>query len=113
MKYVSALNVLHDDIIICFFVASLELRQKKWLTHSCNLRSILSSTRLIEKFLKCWGPATQNLQDTFQALKDSLYRYGFPVDDETVVKECETEKEHRPPFVEKVLEEYVHEDKFV
>jgi hypothetical protein len=49
------------------------------------------------------------LQDTFQELKDALYREGFPVDDETIVEECETKKEHHPPSAKEALEEHVEE----
>jgi Holliday junction resolvase RusA-like endonuclease len=55
------------------------------------------------------GPNTQNLQDTFQELKDALYKEGFLVDDEMIVEECKTKKEHHPPSTKEVLEEHVHE----
>jgi hypothetical protein len=89
-------------VIVC----SISRVETKEVAHTfMQSRSIPSSTRLIEQFLRCWGPTTQNLQDTFQELKDALYREGFPVDDETIVKECEIEKQHHPPSANKVLEE--------
>jgi hypothetical protein len=50
------------------------------------------------------------LQDTFQELKDTLYREGFPVDDETISEECKTEEEYHPPTAEEVLEEQIYEE---
>jgi hypothetical protein len=76
------------------------------------LKSIWSSTKLIEEFLRHCRPATQNLQDTFQELKDALYREGFPVDDKTISEECKTEEEYHPPTAEEVLEEQIHEESF-
>jgi hypothetical protein len=52
MKYASILNVLHEDVSMKFFVSSLEESQRKWLAHSCNLKSIPSSIKLIEEFLR-------------------------------------------------------------
>jgi hypothetical protein len=52
------------------------------------------------------------LQDTFQELKDTLYKEGFLVDDKTISEECETEEEYHPPIVEEVLEEQIHEEIF-
>jgi hypothetical protein len=72
MKYASSLNVLHEDVLMKIFVSSLESSQRSWLAHSCNPRSILSSTKLIEEFLKHYWLTTHNLQDTFQELKDTL-----------------------------------------
>jgi hypothetical protein len=46
------------------------------------------------------------LQDTFQELKDTLYREGFPVDDKTISEECKIEEEYHPPTAEEVLEEH-------
>jgi hypothetical protein len=60
------------------------------------LRSIPSSTRLVEQFLRCWSPFTHKLQDPFQELKDALYRECFPMDNEKIVEECKNEKEYHP-----------------
>jgi hypothetical protein len=95
MKYASSLNVLHEDVLMKIFVSSLESSQRSWLAHSCNPRSIPSSTNLIEEFLKHYRPATQNLQDTFQELKDALCREGFPIDeDEEKLEEDPDEVSH-------------------
>jgi hypothetical protein len=52
MKYASSLNMLHEDVLMNFFVSSLESSQKDWLAHSCDPKSIPSSTKLIEEFLR-------------------------------------------------------------
>jgi hypothetical protein len=77
MKYASSLNVLHEDVLMKIFVSSLESSQKDWLAHSCDPKSIPSSTKLIEEFLRHYRPATQSLQDAFQELKHTLCREGF------------------------------------
>jgi hypothetical protein len=87
MKYASSLNVLHEDVLMKIFVSSLESSQKDWLAHSCDPKSIPSSTKLIEEFLRQYRPATQSLQDAFQELKHTLCREGFPIDDETIDEE--------------------------
>jgi hypothetical protein len=87
MKYASSLNVLHEDVLMKIFVSSLESSQKDWLAHSCDPKSIPSSTKLIEEFLRQYRPTTQSLQDAFQELKHTLCREGFPIDDETIDEE--------------------------
>jgi hypothetical protein len=87
MKYASRLNVLHEDVLMKFFCLHLESSQKYWLAHSCDPKSIPSSTKLIEEFLRHYRPATQSLQDDFQELKHTLCREGFPIDDETIDEE--------------------------
>jgi hypothetical protein len=87
MKYASSLNVLHEDVLMKIFVSSLESSQKDWLAHSCDPKSIPSSTKLIEEFLRQYRPSTQSLQDAFQELKNTLCREGFPIDDETIDEE--------------------------
>jgi hypothetical protein len=87
MKYASSLNLLHEDVLMKFFVSSLESSQKDWFAHSCDPKSIPSSTKLIEEFLRHYWPATQSLQDAFQELKHTLYREGFLIDDETIDEE--------------------------
>jgi hypothetical protein len=57
---------------------------------------------LLKSFSGCWGPTTQDLQDTLQELKDSLYREGFLVDGEMKVEECEIEEEYHPPFCKRI-----------
>jgi hypothetical protein len=97
MKYVSSLDVLHEDVLMKIFVSSLESSQKDWLAHLCDPKSIPSSTKLIEEFLRHYRPATQSLEDAFQELKHILCREGFPINDETIDEE--------------VLEEHTHENK--
>jgi hypothetical protein len=92
MKYVSSLDVLMKN-----FVSSLESSQRDWLAHSCNPKSIPSSTKLIEEFLTHYRPTTQSLEDAFQELKHTLYIEGFPINYETID--------------ERVLEEHTHENK--
>jgi hypothetical protein len=48
MKYASSLNVLHEDVLMKIFMSSLESSQKDWFAHSCDPKSILSYTKLIE-----------------------------------------------------------------
>jgi len=87
MKYASSLNVLHEDVLLKIFASSVETSQRNLLAHSRDPKSIRFSTKLVEEFLRHCRPATQNLQDTFRELKDTLYREGFPVDDETIDEE--------------------------
>jgi hypothetical protein len=87
MKYASSLNVLHEDVLMKIFVSSLESSQKDWLAHSCDPKSIPYSTKLIEEFLRQYQPTTQSLQDSFQELKHTLCREGFPIDNETIYEE--------------------------
>jgi hypothetical protein len=72
MKYVSSLNVLHEDVLMKIFMSSLESSQKDWLAHSCDPKSIPSSTKLIEEFLRNYRPATQSLQD-FSKSSNTLF----------------------------------------
>jgi hypothetical protein len=48
MKYALSLNVLHEDVLMKIFLSSLESSQKYWFAHSCDPKSIPSSTMLIE-----------------------------------------------------------------
>ena len=105
MKYASSLNVLHEDVLMKIFVSSLESSQRRCLAPSCDLKSIRSSTKLIEEFLRHCRPTTQNLQDAFQELKDALYKENFPVDDKTISEECKTEEEYHPPTAENLNDE--------
>jgi hypothetical protein len=84
-------------LLVLLIIWLLESSQRKWLAHSCDLKSIWSSTKCVEEFLRYWGPATQDLQATFQEIKDALQREGFPIDGETTVEECEIEEEYHPP----------------
>ena len=97
MKYGLSLNVLHEDVLMKFFVFSLESSQRDWLGHSCDPKSIPSSTNIIEEFIRHYQPSTQSLQDAFQELKHTLCREGFSINDETIDEE--------------VLEEHTHENK--
>jgi hypothetical protein len=97
MKYASRLNLFHEDVLMKKIVSSLESSQRISLAHSCDLKSIPYSTKIIEEFLRHCRPATHNLQDTFQELKEALCREGFPVDDETIDEELKTKEEYHPP----------------
>ena len=48
MKYASSLDVMHEDVLMKIFVSSLESSQMNLLAHSCNLKSIPSSTKIIK-----------------------------------------------------------------
>jgi hypothetical protein len=87
MKYDSSLNVLHEDVLMKICVSSLESIQRSWLAHLCNPKSIPSSTKFIEAFLRHYRPATQILQDALQEIKHALCKEGFSVDDETIDEE--------------------------
>jgi hypothetical protein len=87
MKYASSLNILHEDVMMKILVSSLESSQKDCLAHSCNLKSIPSSTKIIEEFPWNYRPTTQSLQDAFQEIKHTLCREGFLIDDETIDEE--------------------------
>jgi hypothetical protein len=47
MKYASRLDVLHEDVLMKICVSSLESSQRNFLAHSCNMKSIPYSTKLI------------------------------------------------------------------
>ena len=87
MKCASRLNVLQEDVRMKICVSSLESSQKDWFSHSCDSKSIPSSTKLIEEFLRQYRLAIQSLQDSFHDLKHTLCREGFPIDDETIDEE--------------------------
>jgi hypothetical protein len=82
MKYASSLDVLHEDVLMKICVSPLESSKINLVAHSCNPKRICSSTKLIEEYLKHYRPATQNLQDIFQELKDVLCRECFLVDED-------------------------------
>jgi hypothetical protein len=84
MKYALSLNVLHEYVLMKIYVSSLESSKKDWFAHSCDPKSIPSSTNLIEEFLRHYQPVTQSLQDVFQEIKHTLCREGFSIDDETI-----------------------------
>jgi hypothetical protein len=86
MRYASSINVLHEYVLMKLFVSSLKSSQRKWLAHSCDPKCILSFTKLVEEFLRYWGPTAQDLQATLQELKDALYREVFPLDGKTIVE---------------------------
>jgi len=69
--------VLHEDALMKIFVSSLRSSQKDWFAHSCDPKSIPSSTKLIEEFLRQYRPATQSLQDAFHGLKHTLAKKVF------------------------------------
>jgi hypothetical protein len=48
MNCALSLNELHEDVLMKFFVSSLESSQKDWIAYSCDPKSIPSSTKLIE-----------------------------------------------------------------
>jgi hypothetical protein len=79
--------VLHEDVLIKIYVSSLESSKKDCLAHSCDPKSIPSSTKLIEEFLRQYRPSTQSLQDYFQELKHTLCRECFSINDETIYEE--------------------------
>jgi len=112
MKYASSINVLHEDVLMKFFVSFLESSQRKCLSHSCDLKCIRSSTNLIEEFLRHCQPTTQNLQYTFQELEYALYREGFLMDDKTISEECKIEEEYHLPTTKEMLQEHIHEEIF-
>jgi hypothetical protein len=84
MKYASSLNVLHEYVLMKIFVSSLETSQRNFLTHSCDLKSIWSSTNLVEEFLIHYKPTIQDLQDFFHELEDARCGEFFPMNDETI-----------------------------
>jgi hypothetical protein len=78
INYASSLDllredVLHEDVLMKIFVSSLEPSQRNFLACSCDPKSIPSSAKLIGEFLRHYRPATQNLQDTSEELKDTLF----------------------------------------
>jgi hypothetical protein len=48
MKYDSSLDVIHEDVLMKICMSSLESSQRNFLAHSCDLKSIPSSTKIIE-----------------------------------------------------------------
>ena len=105
MKYASSLNVLHEDVLMKIFVSSLGSSQKDWLAHSYDPKSIPSSTKIIEEFLRQYRPTTQSLQDAFQELKHTLCWEGFLIDDETIYEE-NIEEDHDGEDLDETYDEY-------
>jgi hypothetical protein len=97
LKYVSEINVTHQDVLIRLFLLSLETRQKNWVKHTLNPKSISSLTIFIEEFLKQWAPRTQRYEDILHDLTVALQREGLfsnPVEeDEEFIEEQEVEEE--------------------
>jgi hypothetical protein len=58
LKYVSEINVTYQDVLIRLLLLSLETRQKNWVKHTLNPKSISSLTIFIEEFLKWWALRT-------------------------------------------------------
>jgi hypothetical protein len=50
LKYTSEINVIHEDVLIRFFLLSLEARQKNWVKHSLSPKSISSLTFSLKNF---------------------------------------------------------------
>jgi hypothetical protein len=48
LKYASKINVVHEDVLIRFFLVSLEARQNNWVKKSLSPKSIPSLTVFIE-----------------------------------------------------------------
>jgi hypothetical protein len=87
MKYSLSLNALHEDALMKIYVSSQESSQRDWLAHSCDPKSIPSSTKLIEEFLRKYRLTTQSLQYAFQEIRHTLCRECFPINDETIDEE--------------------------
>jgi hypothetical protein len=55
LKYVSEIDITHQDVLIRLFFLSLETRQKDWVEHTLHPKSISSLEIFIEEFLKRWA----------------------------------------------------------
>jgi hypothetical protein len=77
LKYTFEINVIHEDLLIRFFLISLEGRQKNWVKHSLGPKSISSLTIFIEEFLKQWGLRFQSYEDTFSGYCGNPRRRGI------------------------------------
>jgi hypothetical protein len=58
LKYVSNIDVTHQDVLIRLFLLSVETRKKGWAKHTLNPKSISSLIIFIEEFLKRWATRT-------------------------------------------------------
>jgi hypothetical protein len=74
LKYVSEIDVTHQDVLIRLFFLSLETRQTDRVENTLKPKSISSLTIFIEEFLKIWAPRTQSYEDTFHKLMVSLQK---------------------------------------
>jgi hypothetical protein len=97
LKYTSDINVIHEDVLIRLFLLSLEARQKNWVKHSCNPKSISSLAVFIEEFLKCGAWDFKGMKTLFKILWQSLQGEGLfynPIeDDKGLIEEQQLEEE--------------------
>jgi hypothetical protein len=77
LKYVAESNVTHQDVLIRFFLLSMETRQNNWVNHTLNPKSIYSLTIFIEEFLKRWTLRTQRYEDILHDLMVALQGEGL------------------------------------
>jgi hypothetical protein len=92
MKYASSLNVLHEDVLMKIFVSSLETSQRNLLAHSCDPKVSNLLQSLLRNFSGIAGQPLRICKMFSMSLK-TLYREGFPVDDETINEEWKVEDE--------------------
>jgi hypothetical protein len=110
MKYASSMNVLHENVLMKFFVSSLETSQRNFLVHSCDPKIIWSSTNIVEEFLRHCRPTTKDLSSASKELEDALRREGFAVDGVMTIDECEIKEEYHLPLAKESLKEYIDEE---
>jgi hypothetical protein len=103
LRYVSEIDVTHQDVLIRLFFLSLETKRKGWVKHTLNPKSISSLTISIEEFLKIWAPRTQIYEDVLHDLIAALQRE---------VLSSDLSKEDEEYFDEKEVEENIHEEGF-
>jgi hypothetical protein len=103
LRYVSEIDVAHQDVLIRLFFLSLKERKKDWFKDTLNPKSIFSLTIFIEEFLKRWALRTQRYKNILHDLTTTLQREGLSSD---LVKEDEES------FDKKEFEEKIHEEGF-
>jgi hypothetical protein len=69
LRYISDINVSHEDVMVRLFIYSFEMEQRDWVRYYGGPKSITSMALFFEIFLKHWGPPCQDYKS---ALNDHL-----------------------------------------
>jgi hypothetical protein len=85
LKYVSEIDVTHQDVLIRFFLLSLETRKNDWFKHTLSFKSISSLATSIEEFLKRWALRTEKYEDILHDRKMDLQKeqlFSNPIEED-------------------------------
>jgi hypothetical protein len=66
LEYVLNLDVSHEDVLVMLFLFSLEMKEKYFLSHISNPKTIYSYDHLFRILFKCWGLNHQDFKDFFK-----------------------------------------------